>query len=135
MFKTQFGRVDELKRQSQVTGGMAFLHVSNPDRFIYYLVTKPAYFKKPTYGTLESSLKAMRDHMIANNVSRLSMPLIGCGLDRLKWDSVKTILRQVFEGCDVHITVYKLPASSPDNTSTSGGGSRRGRGRGRGRAK
>ncbi|MNE81541.1 hypothetical protein D3C80_1782030 [compost metagenome] len=59
--------------------------------------------------------------MVTNDVHRLSMPLIGCGLDRLQWDRVKNIINQVFNGLDIKITVYKLPASASDaDTSTRG---------------
>jgi hypothetical protein len=36
---------------------------------------------KPTYSTLFSSLKTLRGHVIANDVKKLAMPRIGCGLD------------------------------------------------------
>jgi O-acetyl-ADP-ribose deacetylase (regulator of RNase III) len=86
------------------------LKVKNPDRFIYYLVTKDrtgggCY---PTYSALESSLKAMREHMINNEVKELAMPTIGCGLDRLQWDKVEGMLRDVFGNDDLNITVYKF---------------------------
>ena len=31
----------------------------------------------PSYESLESSLKSMRDHMVANNVKQVAMPQIG----------------------------------------------------------
>jgi hypothetical protein len=129
MFKSKFGRVDELKQQHASVGGMAVLYTQNPDRFIYYLVTKPFYYTKPTYQTLESSLNLMRDHMITHSVTRLSMPLIGCGLDKLEWDNVRTLIEKVFDGCNVHITVYRLPASDqPPKNNRRGGRGGRGRG-------
>lgn len=107
VFRTKFGSINELKGQGAQTGQMAVL--KDRDRFIYYLVTKPYYYSKPTYQTLESSLKMMKDHMVSNNVTRLSMPLIGCGLDRLKWEEVRKLLKQVFNRTNITITVYTLP--------------------------
>lgn len=34
---------------------------------------------------------------------------IGCGLDRLNWDQVSSILEQVFGDSGISITVYSLP--------------------------
>jgi O-acetyl-ADP-ribose deacetylase (regulator of RNase III) len=106
LFKKQFGRVDELKSQGIKVGGVATLRVDN--RYIYYLVTKKRYFHKPTYDTLRLSLVAMRDHMIHNNVTELSMPKIGCGLDQLSWDSVKKIVHETFNDLQIKITVYYI---------------------------
>ena len=108
-FKKRFKNVNNLKNQMVETGGVAVLEVEKPQpRFIYYLVTKKKYYKKPTYKTLRSSLTKMRDHMKDNNVTKISMPLIGCGLDKLEWDRVSTMLEEIFEDCNVDITVYKL---------------------------
>lgn len=58
-------------------GGCAVLKVSNPDRFIYYLVTKEktgsGYY--PTYDSLKNSLTVMRDHMLANNIKHVAVSI------------------------------------------------------------
>ncbi|NWR77359.1 OARD1 deacetylase, partial [Centropus unirufus] len=63
---------------------------------------------KPTYENMRKSLEAMKDHCLHNGVTDISMPRIGCGLDRLEWDKVSSILEEVFEGTDIKITVYTL---------------------------
>jgi len=77
-------------------------------RFVYYLITKPKYFDKPTYETLKSSLVAMKSHCVANNVTAVSMPRIGCGLDKLEWPKVEETLMSVFMDTDIVITVYSV---------------------------
>ncbi|KAG5672348.1 hypothetical protein PVAND_002481 [Polypedilum vanderplanki] len=102
-FRDFFGQVDYLKKQNVQKGGCAVLKATKPDRYIYYMVTKERSSGcYPTYESLESSLKAMRNHMIENNI-----PQIGCGLDRLQWPEVVDRLHRVFENDDVEITVYK----------------------------
>lgn len=61
-FKQIYGQVDELLSQDVQTGGVAVL--KDGDRYIYYLVTKPQSWDKPSYESLRSSLKAMKDHMV-----------------------------------------------------------------------
>lgn len=55
------------------TGGCAVLKVK--DRFVYYLVTKDRTGggSYPTYASLESSLKAMREHLINNEVKEIAV--------------------------------------------------------------
>ncbi|XP_064399918.1 ADP-ribose glycohydrolase OARD1-like [Halichondria panicea] len=106
VFKTQFGGVAELKAQGVQTGGVAVL--KKHGRFIYYLVTKQRHFHKPTYETLNFSLQAMKKHCLANKVSELCMPMIGCGLDLLDWGKVKPLIVQVFAGIRINITIYYL---------------------------
>ena len=106
ILKSKFGKVQHLKSQDQGIGGCAV--IANDDYFIYYLVTKEQYFHKPTYETLHSSLVKMKEHAIANNVKAISMPRIGCGLDRLNWEKVKLIIQEAFKDTDIKITVYTL---------------------------
>lgn len=61
-YRSKFGRVQELKDQNAQVGGMAV--IKHEKRFIYYLITKKDSFNKPTYEDLNSSLKAMKKHMV-----------------------------------------------------------------------
>ncbi|XP_069489629.1 ADP-ribose glycohydrolase OARD1 [Ambystoma mexicanum] len=106
LFKRKFGGIKELKNQNKKTGEVAFL--KDGDRYIYYLITKKKASDKPTYESLHKSLEAMRSHCLANGVKCLSMPRIGCGLDRLQWEQVAEILEKVFAVTDITITVYSL---------------------------
>ncbi|XP_072853537.1 ADP-ribose glycohydrolase OARD1 isoform X5 [Pogona vitticeps] len=94
------------RRKEKKTGDVAIL--KRDDRYVYYLITKSKYFYKPTYDNLRKSLEAMKIHSLKNAVTRISMPKIGCGLDRLDWNKVSTMLEEVFEDTDVYITVYTL---------------------------
>ncbi|XP_069136169.1 ADP-ribose glycohydrolase OARD1-like [Argopecten irradians] len=107
LFKKKFGRVDELKRMKKRTGEVAVLR--DKKRFIYYLITKPKANDKPTYDTLRASLKEMKTHCARNNVMSLSMPRIGCGLDKLSWEEVSTMICELFSDTNMVITVYQLP--------------------------
>lgn len=105
-FKQIYGQVDELRSQNVQSGGVAVL--KNNERFIYYLVTKPQSWGSPTYESLRSSLKAMREHMSSNNVNQLAIPRIGCGIDGLEWDKVSAELNNVFSNEDLEIVVYNF---------------------------
>ncbi|XP_024147863.1 ADP-ribose glycohydrolase OARD1 [Oryzias melastigma] len=107
MFKRKFAGVAELKEQKKVSGQCAVLRKKG--RFIYYLITKAKYNQKPTYDSLKRSLEDMKSHCVKYGVTRISMPRIGCGLDRLKWSKVAEILEEVFYHTNISITVYSLP--------------------------
>ena len=73
------------------------------------LVTKKYYYSKPTYKSLEESLVDLKDYVSKNNnIKRILMPKIGCGLDRLKWEKVKVIIERIFESLDIVIHVYYI---------------------------
>uniref|UniRef100_A0A8C9U6U1 O-acyl-ADP-ribose deacylase 1 n=1 Tax=Scleropages formosus TaxID=113540 RepID=A0A8C9U6U1_SCLFO len=103
-FKKRFGGVEELKAQKKRTGECAVL--KRDSRVVYYLVTKRKASQKPTYDSLRRSLEAMRVHCIQNGVTSISMPRIGCGLDRLDWRQVSVMVEEVFRDTGVSITVY-----------------------------
>ena len=87
-------------------GGVAVLQ--RKKRFIYYLITKERYSHKPTYDTLRSSLKAMKAHCQEHQVTSLSMPRIGCGLDKLEWPEVVKMTEEIFKDSAMTITVYTI---------------------------
>lgn len=107
LFKQKFKGVSELKEQKRETGQCAVL--MREGRVVYYLITKKKAFQKPTYTSLKQSLEDMRSHCVKNGIRRISMPRIGCGLDRLEWAKVSVILEQVFRYTNISITVYSLP--------------------------
>ncbi|XP_026473944.1 uncharacterized protein LOC113377746 [Ctenocephalides felis] len=111
LFRDKFGQVAELLQQRPKTGGFAYLKDKN--RFIYYLVTKQRSTGKPRIEDLESSLTQMRDHMLENNVTKLAMPKIGCGLDRLQWHDVSRLIRKIFHNDSLDILVCSVEQTEP----------------------
>lgn len=75
---------------------------------VFNLVTKPQCYNKPTYDTLREALEAIRTQMEYLDITKLAMPKIGCGLDRLQWDKVYDIICDVFKDTDVDILICEL---------------------------
>lgn len=74
---------------------------------VFNLVTKDKYWNKPTYGTLRQALCRMRNMSLAMGVKRIAMPMIGCGLDKLSWEKVRSIIKEVFADTEIEILVVK----------------------------
>ena len=109
LFKQKFGRITELKQMGTDVGGVSPIRLSPfGGRYVYHLVTKEKYFHKPSYESLRSSLVAMRDHATKNDIKRISMPKLGCGLDKLEWPKVLDIIHEVFTETTLQIKVYVL---------------------------
>ena len=71
------------------------------------LITKERYFHKPTYDSLRIALQVCYLECIFSNITKIAMPLIGCGLDRLQWDKVSEIIKDVFKDTDIEILVCR----------------------------
>jgi len=108
IFKDKFQGVDELKKQNPSVGGISYLEKEEGKRFIFYLVTKEKYWQKPTLFSLSNSLLQMKKICLEKGIKSLSMPKIGCGLDKLNWDDVKKILEFIFKGSEINITIYSF---------------------------
>ena len=111
-FKKRFGKLAELKAQNRKPGEVAVIE-TDPDtdgntRHIFYMITKERYFQKPEYVTFYLSLVHLRNLCLSNGLTSVSMPKIGCGLDRLEWDIVKTYIHKIFNDTDITINVYFL---------------------------
>ena len=78
------------------------------NRTTYNLVTKERYFDKPTYTTMYQALLALLSYCTENNVKKLAMPKIGCGLDKLNWEKVKSLIIKVFNNTDIDLRIYYL---------------------------
>ena len=75
---------------------------------VFNLVTKPKYYHKPRYESVKEALEVMKEIMVNLDATKLAMPKIGCGLDRLQWDDVYDIICEVFEDTDVEILICEL---------------------------
>ncbi len=72
---------------------------------VFNLITKERYWHKPTYSSLEESLISMRKIIKDREIKYLAMPKIGCGLDRLTWNNVRILIKEVFKDTDIEILV------------------------------
>ena len=75
---------------------------------VFNLVTKQKCWHKPTYDSLREALESMREQLEFMNVTKLAMPWIGCGLDRLEKDQVYDIICEVFEDMNIEIVICEL---------------------------
>jgi len=70
------------------------------------LVTKEKYWHKPTLITIRQALEAAKRYTdIWLRMRKIAMPKIGCGFDKLKWEDVSEIIKDVFKDTDVEILV------------------------------
>ena len=106
IFRNKFGGVADLKKQNKKPGQIA--HLKSGDRHIFYMVTKERYFQKPKYQHLYESLVDLKDFCVSGGIKSVSMPKIGCGLDKLEWSMVKRYLDSIFKDTNIDITIYYL---------------------------
>lgn len=72
------------------------LKVESKGDTIFNLVTKNKYWNKPTLDNLNKTLLILKDQMDVAKIKKIAMPKIGCGLDRLQWDEVEDLLKNIF---------------------------------------
>ena len=80
---------------------------------VFNLITKEFVWQKPTYLTLICTLMKMRDLILINNehntkTFKLALPLIGCGIDGLKWHVVRELIKDIFYNVNIDIVVCYL---------------------------
>lgn len=71
------------------------------------LITKERYFHKPTYETMRVALSEMQAMCWHYDIKKVAMPIIGCGLDKLEWNKVSSIIKDIFENDDIEILVCR----------------------------
>lgn len=75
---------------------------------VFNLVTKPRCYHKPTYDSLHKTLVDMRKQCEKLNITKLAMPKIASGLDKLDWNKVRTLIKYVFHTSNIEILVCEL---------------------------
>ena len=104
-FRRKFGNISNLKRQK---GCVRYLREisGTGSRYIFYLITKERFFHKPMYDSLEKTLIELHTICKRLDISSISIPKLGCGLDKLEWKKVKYMINKIFIG--IKVTVYVL---------------------------
>ena len=109
-FEEVYNMREKLHKQFPIEEGEKFANVERAllvDN-VFNLVTKARHFHKPTYDSLSETLLDMKEQIEEGDITKLAMPLIGCGLDRLEWDEVREMIEYIFEDLDIEILVCVL---------------------------
>ena len=69
------------------------------------IITKKRYYHKPVLGSMEEALFVMKEICVGENIQKVAMPRIGCGLDRLDWEKVRRMVQYIFADTYVEILV------------------------------
>jgi O-acetyl-ADP-ribose deacetylase (regulator of RNase III) len=82
----------------------------NPKRCttVLNMITKKVYRKPPLKEDFVKTLENLRNYCVENKVKELSMPKIGCGLDRLDFEFVKGKIIELFSDTGVDVVMYVL---------------------------
>ena len=99
------GLQEYCRKTKPILGSIISYWDPESNNFIYNLVTKSKFFGKPTLDNLRMSLDDMRGHALLNNITKKSMPKIGCGLDKLQRTDVFKIIQDTFTYSGIHIQI------------------------------
>lgn len=99
-------KMNNLKHPITISTPTGFL--AGDDGMIHNLITKERYWHKPTYDTITECIKQLAFQCRRYNTKCLAMPKIGCGLDRLNWWKVRSIIEEEFKDLDIEIVVRYL---------------------------
>ncbi len=75
---------------------------------VFNLVTKAKGFQRPSYEFLREALEMMREQIEFLSITKLAMPKIAAGLDRLNWSQVYEIICEVFDDMDIEIVICEI---------------------------
>jgi len=116
-------RVRALPRELVAVGNVVELRCRACDGSVvsvFNMITKEAYWELPTYDTMRAALRSLRAacdeyEADAGTVSSgerrmpvLTMPRIGCGIDRLAWDRVLPMVVEAFSGSGTDVRVCRI---------------------------
>ena len=77
------------------------------NNLVFNLITKANHYEKPTTETIKTTLLAMRDQAPGLNLRCTAMPKIACGLDRMNWREISSLIEQAIKNSGITFYVYK----------------------------
>lgn len=95
---------EDLKSNTSKIGDVLMSDYNNKN--IFHLVTKNNREDKPLYTSLFTCLIKLRQILHENKISSISLPKLGCGLDKLDWEKVKTMINFIFKDSNIIINIY-----------------------------
>lgn len=101
--RRKFGHVAQLRQQKKEVTEIASLEIEN--RTILYIITKEFYWQKPSYQNLFNSFVNLKKFCEERHITKLACPRLGCGLDGLQWEIVRSMLCYLFKDSNTSITV------------------------------
>lgn len=112
VFRKKFGGIENLRSQDPKVGKA--LYLAGKTRPLFYLVTKETSSDKPTYHSMWDSLVHLRDQLLELEIRQVGIPKLGCGLDRLNWRIVRSMIEEVFRytGIDFLVCCYNPRATN-----------------------
>ena len=107
LFVSKYPALYNLRYQNLHLGDAVMMRVGG--RIVFNLITEKKFWQKPELKTLEKSLVSMKTQAIMGGIGMVSLPRVGCGLDRLNYDNdVKPLIGRIFRGSGIHIVVHTL---------------------------
>lgn len=103
LYRHRFKGVGKLVDQKLKVGDVGMVQRQN--QIAFYLITKRISSGKPTMHTLEKALNSLLAKLKEMKLTKLGIPTIGCGLDGLDWSEVSSMIRRIFVGSGIEITV------------------------------
>lgn len=72
---------------------------------VFNLITKEKYWHKPTKKSFEMSIQSLKQELLNKHITKLAIPQLGAGLDRLDWNNNREVIQRIFADTDVEIVV------------------------------
>ena len=105
LFVSKYPDLYKLRNHNLQLGDAVMMRVGG--RIVFNLVTKSKFWQKPELRTLEKSLISMKIQAARVGIGMLSLPRIGCGLDKLNYENdVKPLIGRIFKGSGINIVVH-----------------------------
>lgn len=94
-----------LKNMNPAVGQVLIYHAT--DHTILNMVTKKHVWNKPTYVSFNQTVHSLKDACQSLGITKLAIPLIGAGLDKLDWEENRRIIQSIFSQMDIDILVCR----------------------------
>jgi len=87
------------------------------DDYVIQLVTKEESQELPEWKDFERTIRGLPNVCLELGIKKLAMPMIGCGLDALRWSDASELINKIFQGTSIEITIAMYAEKNYGRTS------------------
>ena len=110
--RRRFGGIAALRAQNCEVGQVGVTSIQNgprgEPRYIFHVFTKHHYWQKPRLHDLEVAIRSLKLMLWSMNISEVSAPWLGTGLDKLPKGRVWSLLSRVFNDSGILFKIHEL---------------------------
>ncbi|KAB0793022.1 hypothetical protein PPYR_12642 [Photinus pyralis] len=106
---------NQIEKNLEDSRDVTIIKIPEKNQNLYYIITKEYYFNSITYEEMYNYLIQLKNQLLKDNISSISMSKLSSPFEHLHWNKVRTMMRFIFKNTNLKINIYLNDLTTPEN--------------------